>query len=340
MNSLSAKSQNYMPLSWLLEAELLCFWWHSSLLFHIWSKQTPPNLCCLLLYSRVICLLVLLFPGFSLTLNRFTHSTFLDPVEEFFPLVLKFYQYHNKNLLCIFQRCCTTAHMWLLPCPQSLACLLRGLPVNHSSSVATLGQGWVRLSGKNRLALRALECSEPPRGIFQWWVHGQAFCWSCETVSREPHSSNAIWYLFLPVSRSGSFFWPVMEVSLARRGPLVSTLLLWQKNRLIQQHLKQKGNQGLTHYFPIPTWERLLRASSALSSASLRGKWCQQASCTIFSVSRLVVFTWTETLNSSLGRLGLQLLRYECTPRSTHFLVFPSQDWEMLWLVYKLLFFL
>lgn len=71
---------------------------------------------------------------------------------------------------------------------------------------------------------------------------------------------------------------------LTSRGGLTSVLwLLWEKNRLIQQHLKQKGNQGLTHYFLLLTWERLLRASSALSSASLRGKWCQQTSFTIFS---------------------------------------------------------
>ena len=130
---------------------------------------------------------------------------------------------------------------------------------------------------------------------------------------------------------------------LTSHGSLPSVLwLLWEKNRLIQQHLKQKGNQGFTHCFPFPTWERLLRASSALFSASLRGKWCQQASFTIFTVSRLVVCTWTETWTLSLGRLGFYKipLRYECTPRSAHFLVFPSQDWEMLWLVYKLLFFL
>lgn len=154
------------------------------------SRHLLKSLLFAFLY-RVICLLVLLFPGFSLTLNRFTHSTFLSPtpVEEFFLWFLNFTRLANKNLSCIFRGIGTTAHM----CGFSLtvlACLLSGLPVNHSSSQGYTRAGLVRLSGKNRLALRALECLNLQRYL-PMMVHGQAFCWSCETVS-EPHSSNAI----------------------------------------------------------------------------------------------------------------------------------------------------
>lgn len=128
---------------------------------------------------------------------------------------------------------------------------------------------------------------------------------------------------------------------LTSRGGLTSVLWLLWENRLIQQHLKQKGNQGLTHCFPFPTWQQLLWASSALSSASLRGKWCQQTSFPIFRVQtcgfsleqRTDLLPW-EGWASTKSLLDMRV------PRSACFLVFPSQDWETLWLVYKLLFFL
>lgn len=151
MNSLSAKSQNYMPLS-LIIGELLCFW--VAIVPWCFTFEVSRHLLKSLLFAFIQS--KYLFVGatiswVSLTLNRFTHSTFLDPsCEEFFLWFLNFTRLANENLSCWhFPEVVLLLHM----CGFSLA--HSPWPVFWEDSLwttaalrATLGQGWSDCQGR------------------------------------------------------------------------------------------------------------------------------------------------------------------------------------------------